>query len=457
VARRIRQLTVVAIGVAGMAAAAGAAQPPVGADGFAPAYYSNSATVTQARSPEGMRWYLSTDQRQMEMQSYVFFGNLMTRSGRPTSFASMVQRQDGLLPQVPGLPVTLSTLMFNSGQGIFGGVIDGIPEVAAQVGTGVAYYPLTLTSNPWSARSEEFTPGQQPEFIDFRVVEGQLGRRGSLYEITARITSENMAGGAKGEPMIAYVRVRDMTGIVMWGFGPSGFKPQWITPAQRSAIMGRYGGSIARYLRASNDPMTNQGNYYYSSPLLKVEKFTVFRNAKLVLSGSGGYTFFDLCAQTFDQNAKQVLHDRFGWVSFEMSIPGLNGGMALGHLTRPGNPDLPYAALATTASPRARNGALVARNWGLKDISLRPVRSSAWVSPTSGLTYYMTWSATLRGPDAASRGRLTLTAVNRNSEVNFGGRSVYEGLFRYSGVLAGKKVSGTAFTEMQGDKGLGVG
>ncbi|MFM9126548.1 MAG: FAD-dependent oxidoreductase, partial [Solirubrobacterales bacterium] len=40
------------------------------------------------------------------------------------------------------------------------------------------------------------------------------------------------------------------------------------------------------------------------------------------------------------------------------------------------------------------------------------------------------------GHDAAHRGNLTLTAVHKDSEVNFDGRAVYEGLFRYSGTIA---------------------
>ncbi len=427
--------------------------PSTGSDaGFADAYYFNKAAVPQAKSPGGMLRYLSNDQPQMEMQSYVFFGNLITRGGKFNSFASMVQRQDGLIPQIPNLPVTISTTIFNSGQGWFGGMIDGVPEV---VDSELSFYPMSLTTNPWSARSEEFTPGQKPQFIDLRVVNGQLGQPGAVYEITSSITSDQVSGGAQGEPMTVYVRVKDVLGIAMWGFGPSGFKPQWLSVKQRAEIKSQYGGSIKRYLRATDDPMTGQGNYYYSSPLLKVQKFAVYRNGKQVLSGNSGYTFFDLCTQSFGPAARQVLDEDFGWVSFEIPIPGVNGGMALGRLSQPTVGSLSYAALATDKSPRAQNGARIAYNWGIEDISLKPVANSAWKSPASGKTYYMKWNARLSGSSSARRGRLTLTAVNRNSEINVSGRSVYEGLFRYSGVIGGKKVSGSAFAEMQPEGTLG--
>jgi hypothetical protein len=430
------------------AAAALAAPPAAGAQGFTDAYYSKDAVVPQSRSVAGMRQYLSSDQKQMEMQSQVFFGNLITRDGRFNSFASMIQRQDGLVKQVPGLPISLSTVLINSGQGWLGGVIDGVPELT---------FPMSLTTNPWSARAESVAFGQLPKFVDMRVVDGQLGERGSVYEITASILSNYDSGSGAPEPETAYVRVKDMTGIVMWGFGPSGFKPQWLDSGQREKIMTRYDGSLERYLRATGDPMIGQGNYYYSSPLLKVQKFVFYRNGKRILSGNGGYTFFDQCTQSFGPAAQKILNNNFGWVSFEIPIPAVNGGMALGRLSQPTVGTLPYAALATTRSPKARNGALVAHNWGRKDISLRPVTGSAWKSPRSGQTYYMKWRAVLKGPDAARRGDLTLTAVNKDSEVIFSGRAVYEGLFRYRGTIAGKKASGAAFAEMQPEGTLGPG
>lgn len=422
------------------AASAGSLDSRVSASQFTNAYYSSRPVLPQAKSPAGMRQYLSSDQPQMEMQSQVFFGNLETADGRYNSFASMAQRQDGLIKQIPGLPISLSTVIINSGNGWLGGTIDGVPELT---------FPMSLTSNPWSARAESVTFGQLPKFVDMRVVDGQLGQRGAVYEITASLSSSFDAGSGAPEPMTAYVRVKDMTGIAMWGFGPSGFKPQWLYPEQRSKIMGRYGGSIERYLRATGDPMSGQGNYYYSSPLLKVQKFVFYRNGKRILSGNGGYTFFDQCTQSWDANAEKIINNGFGWTSFEIPIPAVNGGMALGRLSQSTVGSLPYAALATTRSPKARNGALVAHNWGLNDISLTPVTDSAWKSPKSGQTYYMKWRAILKGRDAAHRGNLTLTAVNKDSEVIFSGRAVYEGLFRYTGTIAGKKASGAAFAEMQ--------
>lgn len=431
----------IAVVIAGGSLAAGAS-----GNGFAPAYYSNYPAQLQAKSPAGMRSYLSNDQTQMEMQSQIIFGNLQTPNGKFNSFAAMVQRQDGLIPQVPSLPISLSTVMMNTGQGIFGGVINGIPELT---------FPMSLTSNPWSARAETVSAGQKPNFIDMRVVEGQLGRPGSIYEVTADIPSESIgSGGAPAEPLTVYLRVKDPLGIAMWGFGPSGFKPQWLTAGQRSAIDDRFGGSIRDYLKATNDPMTNQGNYYYSSPLLKVQKFVVYRNNALILKGDGGYMFFDQCTQSFDANSEQIVNNGFNWISFETPIPALGGGMAIGKMSQPTVGSLPYAALVTPKSPKAKNGARVAYNWGIDDISLNPVEGSEWTSPSSGKTYFMEWRLRLRGPKPSRRGTLTLTAVTKNSEVNFAGRAVYEGLFRYRGTIAGKKVSGSSFAEMQPEGSL---
>lgn len=428
---------------AGAAGAGPAIAQAAAGSGFADAYYSRTATVPQARSPQGMRTYLSSNQPQMEMQSQLIFGNLVGAGGSFNSFVSMIQRQDGLIPHLPTLPVALSGVIANTGSGWWGGGIDGVPELT---------FPMSLTTDPWSARAEQVTLGKLPRFVDMRVVDGQLGQRGAIYEVTASLDEGSIgtkAPSAPKRPMTVYVRVKDLTGVAMWGFGPSGFKPQWLTAAQRTAIMQRFGGSIARYLRATDDPMTGQGNYYYSSPLLQVQRYVVVRGGRRVIGGTRGWLFFDQCTQSFGPNAEKILGDRFGWASFEIPMPALGGGMVLGQLSQPTVGTLPYAALATTRSPRARNGALIASNWGLKDITLTPARGSEWKSPATGKTYATKWQAILRGPDARHRGQLTLTAVRRDSEFTMAGRAVYEGLFRYSGTMAGHEVHGAAFAELQ--------
>ena len=72
-----------------------------------------------------------------------------------------------------------------------------------------------------------------------------------MYEFTSYVP--NGATGAPADQFLTlYVRARDATGLMQWGYGPSGFFPQWIYPDQRAAITGEYGNSVGRYL--SGDP-----------------------------------------------------------------------------------------------------------------------------------------------------------------------------------------------------------
>ena len=92
---------------AGAAGAGPAAARAAAGTGFADAYYSRTAAVPQARSPLGMRSYLSSNQPQMEMQSQLIFGNLIGAGGSFNSFVSMIQRQDGWALKSKGVPVVM--------------------------------------------------------------------------------------------------------------------------------------------------------------------------------------------------------------------------------------------------------------------------------------------------------------------------------------------------------------
>ena len=63
------------VACAALPAAALAAPPPSQAAGDV--FYSPQATVDQAKSPEGMRAFLSTDHPQYTLQSYVWAGSLV--------------------------------------------------------------------------------------------------------------------------------------------------------------------------------------------------------------------------------------------------------------------------------------------------------------------------------------------------------------------------------------------
>ena len=329
----------------------------------------------------------------------------------------------------------------NTGSGITIGGVDGAPDSAVAV---------SPTSNPFSLRSQTFTAGQEPEYVDARVVEGQLGRPGAVMELTAQVDAERMADPtAAPVPMQVSVRLRDVAGVGQWGYGPSGFFPQWIEPDQREAITSTYGGSVADYLMASNDPMTDQGSYYYSSPVVEVESFTITVGGEVVASGSDGEVLVDYVTQSFDAAASAVVDNGVQWTEFSTLLDD-GRSLKVGETVQSSVGTLPYAMMLSTDGERLANGSLAAsQRWTIGDITITPDQSSVWTSPRSGKSYFTTYTAELAGTDAKSTASFTYTAVIDDQEVDVAGRTVYEGLYAVSGTLDGQPINGYAWAEVQ--------
>jgi len=236
-----------------------AAAPPSAAAGDV--FFSPKASVIQAQSPAGMRTFLSTDDPEYTLRSYVWAGSLVDASGQINTFAFEMQRNNESIDgSAPLVPVVTSAALFNrsSDPGFVVGGLAGVADLTL---------PVSRTTRPWSVRAQSFTPGQPPDFIGARVVEGVLGKSGAVYELTAFVPN-GATGAPANELLTLYVRAEDTTGIMQWGYGPSGFFPQWIYPTQRAAITNDFGNSVGKYLAATRDPMTNQGDHYYTMPLL---------------------------------------------------------------------------------------------------------------------------------------------------------------------------------------------
>lgn len=405
-------------------------------------FYSPRATVVQAKSPAGMRAFLSSDHPEYDLQSYVWAGSLVEAGGRLDTFAFEMQRNGPAINSTAILPVVTSAALFNrsSSPGYVVGALTGVPELTL---------PFSLTSRPWSVRAQSFTPGELPQFLDARVVSGALGTRGAEYEFTTYVP--NFAAGAPvGEYLTLYVRVRDTTGLMQWGYGPSGFFPQWIYPSQRAAVMDEFGGSVGKYLAATHDPMTDQGDYYYTLPLLKVERFVASLGDEVVGRGSSGWIWFDNVEQSYDAAALDIVKHDITWMEFSVQFPSTGQAMKIGFVEQETVGRLSYAMLHDADSPRARNGAFTnSVSWDVDDVHITPVETSLWTSPASGEKYYTQYRVTLDGPRPGQRARLLMTARFDDQEVIVGQRTVYEGLFSARGTLCGKKVSGQAWTEVQ--------
>jgi predicted secreted hydrolase len=281
-----------------------------------------------------------------------------------------------------------------------------------------------------------------------------MGEVGAVYEFTAKVTGRNVDTDGTS-PLSVYIRAQDLTGIGQWGYGPSGFFPQWIYPGQRAAIM-RNGGSVEKYLARSGDPMKGQGDYYYSSPLLQVQDFVVTSNDGKVSRGRGGTLWFDNVTQSFGEKAKAVVDSGVSWLEFSLQLPNTGQALKIGHVTQQATGNLPYAVMVDGDGAKARNGTILPTSrWDIGDVVVTPVRSSLWTSPKTGEKYYMKYKVRLKGATASTSADLVVTASFKNQEVVLGSsRTVYEGLFDFTGMVNGAKVSGTGWAEIQPAKSL---
>ncbi len=414
------------------------------------AYYSSYLTTIQSMSPMGLRTFLSTDQRQYGEQSFVWGGVLISPNGDRSVLDVEMQRDEKSVGPTHGVLAedVSAAVLYNDGSGWVVGGMGGTAEED---------YPVAFTQIPWSVRASQDVPFGQPQFVDARVVQGQIGMKGAVYEFTGNVFNVSETAPAL-ERIEVYVRARDTTGLMQWGYGPSGFAPMWVFPEQRESIMNTYGGSVGEYLRATGDPMWSQGQYYFTIPLLKVEKYVVSRGGAVVNEGSKGWLWMDNVARSFSAQAEQVVNagGGIGWNEFSVFIPGtgdaLKIGQTLSQLTVSPGPVGPfsYAYLASPASRKGRNGVLTPRSsWGMNDIQMTPIESSKWVSPVTGDAYYLAWQVTLNKGRGAEKVSLTIQQAVPNQEAVIAGRSVFEGLFRVTGTIGSRKVEGFALQEYQ--------
>lgn len=404
------------------------------------AYYSPSTGQPQSRSVTAFRTFLSSEQTRFDLQSYPFFGSLVDDRGRTNTFSLMMQQSN----HVMNLPISyaLEGVMFNRGDGFTAGGVKGLPELTL---------PLTLTAHPWTIRAEAFTLGKTPQFVDARVVAGHVGEKGAVYELTSRVEAARMDGTGRPYLLQVYVRVVDTLGMVQWGYGPGGFFPQWIYPAQRRAIVGRHRGDVGAYLAATHDPMSGQGDYYYSAPMLRVQEYALYANGRKFSHGRGGVIWLDNVEQSFDAKADKVVQDKVTWTEFSTQLPGVGKALKIGWVYQRAVGTLPYAMLAAAGNKRFVDGNLATTKWRIGSISITPLPGHLWRSKQSGLSYHTQYRVVLRKAGSAEGHSATLlmTAVYGDQEAAVGSRHVYEGLFRVTGVLDGRRVSGQAWGEIQ--------
>lgn len=410
--------------------------------GSSDAYYSPKADLPQANSPHSFRKFLSTDQEQYSEQSFVWGGSLIDDDGTVNVLAVELQREDVAFGGFD-IPVVAAGLLFNQGDGYRAGGAGGLPEVTL---------PVSFTRYPWSVRVTQPELLQQPEFVDARVVKGRIGQQGAIYELTGHVS--NIAAGTAPTQIDVYARVKDVTGIMQWGYGPSGFAPMWVFPEQRATILDQFDGSVGDYLKTTKTSMYGQGQYYYTMPLLEVQDFKVREDGRTVSSGDSGWLWWDNVDRSYGPEAQQVISEDggMGWLEFSVQLPGSKRALKIGYTDSKGPVGrLPYAMLIGPKSTKAQNGAYQSKmNWNMDDIHIRPVPQSKWTNPLTGNSYYLKWTVRLDASPGNKAARFTITQAVKDQEVSVSGRQVFEGLFRVTGRIGdGDTVSGWAFGEMQ--------
>lgn len=416
--------------------AAGPNQISVTTLGLGSLYYADNLNLTQTKNPAGLEKFLSFDQPGISLQAYCFFGYLGEEGQPKQAYFSLVQRMNRQFPETGN--ARLPAIMVGTGVSnpdlkriLLGGTFD------------LSYRDNWITlEQPWNFRVVSNNPAGSvipQNTTQARIVSGTFGQPGARYEIIS-YTQDN-----EGGLLETSVLVEDSMGFVNEGFGPNAFLPNWLYPAQRKSVMENYGGSVEKYLKNTQDPMTGQGSYYYSAPFLKVLTYSIKHNNAVIAEGTGGLLWMDVVYQTFEDSTADIINDAT-WSFFIMQFPKQKKALMT---TTVGTPvgTYPISSLFTHDAPKNANGVLEPQyRWNLQDIQITPMKDKTWTSPQSNLIYYTEFKIDLAGEYPT---HLHVKMAWDEQEANVLGRFVYEGLGNVTGTLNGEPVEGTAWLEMQ--------
>jgi len=401
-------------------------------------YFTPSLNLPQTKNSEAFTNFLSFDQSGIHLQSYCLWGKLV-EDGKPVNaYLSIVQRLDQEIPDFGSymFPIVIAGVGYSNEQTahiIFGGSY-GIAELTEAV----------VVTQPWHVYVESLNSSPTPfltNTTEMMVLSGTMGQAGAQYEITSR--TKDLEGGA----LETNVVVTDVMGFVNEGYGPASFFPQWLLPDQRDIIAGNtYNGSVGDYLKATCNPMTDQGSYYYSAPILQVDSFSITRNDQVVSQGHDGLLWMDVVFQSFDSAAQDVVKTAT-WNFFSIQFPQSNRALMVTNIHNDSNGGLSVASLFSTTATRSANGALNPEfRWNLQDIEITPVPGHTWTSQSSNLTYNTQYNITLSGTRQAN---LVVTMAWNEQELQINNTVKYEGYANVSGTLDGENVQGAAWVELQ--------
>jgi len=261
-----------------------------------PNFYNSRAILPQGQSPDQLAGWLSRQHPRYSMSSWCFYGSLIDDAGRTAAVSTMFQFQ-----QLPKNPPYVAEWSYCD-DGTDGYVVAPFRVTEANVAYSTPF-AVTVDANPVNSG-----------LIALSLDSGRMGERGARYRMTGRtVTLSNDAWEYE-------LLLRDSFGCIQVGYGPSSFMPQWITHEQRKEIESSFGGSVRAYLESGRDDMFAQGSYYYSLPLLAVDRFSISRNGSPYSSGARGHVWADYVVQGFDQAGLGIVGTAT-WQFFAIQFP----------------------------------------------------------------------------------------------------------------------------------------
>jgi hypothetical protein len=347
--------------------------------------YSNNQLITSPKS------FFSSQNLEYDLDAWCYFGRL---EGKKDTYALSLLLQKSV-------PTNEISLYY-----VVGGIVGRKTQKYDLAGC--IQLGLIHKDNPWSI-SGLCIDGTSISIATSGLVEG----RGTEYHITI----------IQPEGLFVDIYAKDEYGIVPEGFGPNSFVPNWISTQQRKSVIENYNGSVGDYLRNTGDPMTCQGSYYFSQPLLKVTRFTIYKNNELIdendCSGKspsknhGSVIWVDKVSQSFDANAIQNIKNS-SWLFFAMSFLKDKMGIMI-TTVQTDSGDYIQANLF-------RDGEVI--NWDLNKVTISPKKESLWTSPISGKEYYLEYKIVLKSPDYI----IHIKSAWPEQEIVYGNIVKYEGI-----------------------------
>lgn len=403
------------------------------------AYFTKDYELPQTQSAQQLSEYLSSEHFEYDLDGWFFFGSLVD-STKPEDlgvFFIAVQRIDQPIAgfMTPTVPAIVAFNSSSLGKYEFRGVMSIDVEPLMDVVT--SPWKVTLTS-----------PFQEGPLITMSLVSGSMGSDDAVYSLSANIPDFDDVR------LVAEVLIRDNFGAVNQGDGTASFFAQFLTESQREQIMNSSNRKVSTYLEETGDPMSCQGSYYYSLPLMDVEQFTIKLDDSVLSSGTEGVMWMDYVVQSYDERAVEVF-SKASWNFYAIQFPENKAAMMVIEINSETG-SLPIAKLFKYDGDKTLNYAHKAvHTWGINEINIEPIPGSNWTSEKTGQVYAMKHRIQLMSDEYPAD--LIIEMITDDQEIvididtlGFKISTIkYEGLGTVEGTLLNESISGQAFVEMQ--------